>query len=49
MMDVLVRMKKDGLVVNHYVNSPYSKFTQLGWHTDSPRRFVPRNAYFTNA
>ncbi len=29
--------EKDGLVVNHYVNSPYSKFTQLGWHTDSPR------------
>jgi phytanoyl-CoA hydroxylase len=29
--------EKDGLVVNHYVNSPSSKFTQLGWHTDSPR------------
>lgn len=29
--------EKDGLVVNHYVNTAFSKFTQLGWHTDSPR------------
>ena len=29
--------EKDGLVFNHYVNSAASKFTQLGWHTDSPR------------
>lgn len=29
--------EKDGLVVNHYVNTPTSKFTQMGWHTDSPR------------
>ena len=29
--------EKDGLVVNHYVNSPFSRFSQLGWHTDSPR------------
>jgi len=29
--------EKDGLVVNHYVHTPFSKFTQLGWHTDSPR------------
>jgi ectoine hydroxylase-related dioxygenase (phytanoyl-CoA dioxygenase family) len=29
--------EKDGLVVNHYVNTQFSKFTQLGWHTDSPR------------
>jgi phytanoyl-CoA hydroxylase len=29
--------EKDGLVFNHYVNSAESKFTQLGWHTDSPR------------
>lgn len=29
--------EKDGLVVNHYVNTPTSAFTQLGWHTDSPR------------
>ncbi len=29
--------EKDGLVVNHYVNTPNSSFRQLGWHTDSPR------------
>jgi phytanoyl-CoA hydroxylase len=29
--------EKDGLVVNHYINTAESKFTQLGWHTDSPR------------
>jgi phytanoyl-CoA hydroxylase len=29
--------EKDGLVFNHYVNATDSKFTQLGWHTDSPR------------
>jgi ectoine hydroxylase-related dioxygenase (phytanoyl-CoA dioxygenase family) len=29
--------EKDGLVVNHYINTPLSKFTKLGWHTDSPR------------
>lgn len=29
--------EKDGLVVNHYINSETSKFRQLGWHTDSPR------------
>ena len=29
--------EKDGLVFNHYVNTMESKFTQLGWHTDSPR------------
>jgi phytanoyl-CoA hydroxylase len=29
--------EKDGLVFNHYVNSAESKFTRLGWHTDSPR------------
>jgi phytanoyl-CoA hydroxylase len=29
--------EKDGLVVNHYVNTNTSAFTQLGWHTDSPR------------
>ncbi len=29
--------EKDGLVVNHYINTPSSKFTKLGWHTDSPR------------
>jgi hypothetical protein len=29
--------EKDGLVINHYVNTPESSFRQLGWHTDSPR------------
>jgi ectoine hydroxylase-related dioxygenase (phytanoyl-CoA dioxygenase family) len=29
--------EKDGLVVNHYINTEQSKFRQLGWHTDSPR------------
>ena len=29
--------EKDGLVVNHYINTPESGFTQMGWHTDSPR------------
>lgn len=29
--------EKDGLVVNHYVNSDGSKFAQMGWHTDSIR------------
>lgn len=29
--------EKDGLVVNHYENTPQSNFRQLGWHTDSPR------------
>lgn len=29
--------EKDGLVVNHYLNSDDSAYTRLGWHTDSPR------------
>ncbi len=29
--------EKDGLVVNHYLNTPGSEYKQLGWHTDSPR------------
>jgi phytanoyl-CoA hydroxylase len=29
--------EKDGLVLNHYVRTPESKFSQMGWHTDSPR------------
>lgn len=29
--------EKDGLVVNHYLNNSGSEFTQMGWHTDSPR------------
>ena len=29
--------EKDGLVFNHYVRDKHSKFTSMGWHTDSPR------------
>lgn len=29
--------EKDGLIFNHYINQPNSKFTQMGWHTDNPR------------
>ena len=29
--------EKDGLILNHYVRMPESNFTQMGWHTDSPR------------
>ncbi len=29
--------EKDGLVINNYINTPNSGFTQMGWHTDSPR------------
>ena len=29
--------EKDGLVLNHYLRHPESAFTQMGWHTDSPR------------
>lgn len=29
--------EKDGVVVNHYVNTASSNFTQMGWHTDSMR------------
>jgi phytanoyl-CoA hydroxylase len=29
--------EKDGLVLNHYINTEESKFSKLGWHTDSPR------------
>ena len=29
--------EKDGMVFNHYVNGPESKFTQMGWHTDGLR------------
>jgi phytanoyl-CoA hydroxylase len=29
--------EKDGLVLNHYIRQPNSKFSQMGWHTDSPR------------
>jgi hypothetical protein len=29
--------EKDGVVFNHYVNTPKSNFKQMGWHTDSIR------------
>jgi ectoine hydroxylase-related dioxygenase (phytanoyl-CoA dioxygenase family) len=29
--------EKDGMVFNHYVNGPDSKFTQMGWHVDGLR------------
>jgi phytanoyl-CoA hydroxylase len=29
--------EKDGLILNNYVQFPNSSFTQMGWHTDSPR------------
>jgi phytanoyl-CoA hydroxylase len=29
--------EKDGMVFNHYVNGPHSKFTKMGWHTDGLR------------
>jgi ectoine hydroxylase-related dioxygenase (phytanoyl-CoA dioxygenase family) len=29
--------EKDGLVINHYVNTGESKFSRLGWHTDGLR------------
>lgn len=29
--------EKDGLILNNYVRTPDSVFTQMGWHTDSPR------------
>lgn len=29
--------EKDGLVINHYVNTGESNFTRLGWHTDGLR------------
>jgi hypothetical protein len=32
--------EKDGVVANHYVNTPDSKYKQLGWHTDVAREFA---------
>ncbi len=29
--------EKDGVVLNHYVNTEHSSFTQMGWHTDCLR------------
>jgi ectoine hydroxylase-related dioxygenase (phytanoyl-CoA dioxygenase family) len=33
----IAEKEKDGLILNHYVRFPNSAFTQMGWHTDSPR------------
>lgn len=33
----LAEDEKDGMVFNHYVNGPNSKFTQMGWHVDGLR------------
>ena len=33
----LAEDEKDGLVLNNYLRVPGSKFTHMGWHTDSPR------------
>lgn len=30
-------IEKDGLVMNNYVRTPNSSFSQMGWHTDAPR------------
>lgn len=29
--------EKDGMVFNHYINHPNSKFSKFAWHTDNPR------------
>ena len=33
----IAEIEKDGLILNHYIRTPNSKFSQMGWHTDSPR------------
>jgi len=33
----LAQDEKDGLVFNHYIRHEGSRFSQMGWHTDSPR------------
>lgn len=33
----IAEYEKDGLVINHYVNTGESQFTKLGWHTDGLR------------
>ena len=33
----LAENERDGMVLNHYVNGPESKFTQMGWHVDGLR------------
>lgn len=33
----LAEKEKDGMVFNHYVNGPDSKFSKMGWHVDGLR------------
>ena len=33
----LAEREKDGIVINNFINTSESAYTQLGWHTDSPR------------
>jgi ectoine hydroxylase-related dioxygenase (phytanoyl-CoA dioxygenase family) len=33
----IAEKEKDGMVFNHYVNGPESKFTKMGWHVDGLR------------
>lgn len=33
----LAHLEKDGVVINHFMNSPGSKWKRLGWHTDALR------------
>jgi len=33
----IAEQEKDGLVINHYVNTGESNYTRLGWHTDGLR------------
>jgi len=35
--------EKDGLVINHYINSESSTFTKMGWHTDCLRDYSGKN------
>ncbi len=33
----IAETEKDGLIFNYFERNPYSSFTKMGWHTDSPR------------
>ena len=37
--------EKDGVVFNHYVNAPNSKFKQMGWHTDNVEHSIPNASH----
>lgn len=32
-------VEKDGMVINHYLNTATSQFSRMGWHTDAVRGF----------